>query len=178
MSHFPHGAIIAAQQARERRRRDEEEEEQMTKYTTEDLESNWEFKIVRSESGAFRKPEVFQNLLQEESIAGWELVEKLDNRRVRFKRPRAARRRDASLPPNFDPYRTNYGSSARSVIVIGIAVMLALMIGLAVLGIGMLDSSSLDSINLNWGTIMIWPMIVIVGIMTLVIGIIAIRRRG
>jgi len=104
MSHF-----IAAQQARERRRRDEEEEEEMTRYTTEDLESNWEFKIVRSETGAFRKPEVFQALLQEESVAGWELVEKLDNRRVRFKRSRDARRRDATLPPGYDPYRTTFG---------------------------------------------------------------------
>ena len=55
----------------------------MTKYTSEDLDKNWEFKIVRSTYPALRKPEVFQALLEEESLAGWELVEKLDDRRVR-----------------------------------------------------------------------------------------------
>jgi len=171
MSHFPHGAFIAAQQAQERRRRDEEEEEEMTRYTTEDLENQWEFKIVRSESGAFRRPEVFQSLLEEESIAGWELVEKLDNRRVRFKRPRDSRRRDATLPPGFDPYRTNYGSStARTAVIVGIAAMLTLMLGLAVLGFGMSE--------VNLGSMIIWPMIVIVGILTMIIGVIAIRRRS
>ncbi|MEJ2486863.1 MAG: hypothetical protein P8Y68_14125 [Anaerolineales bacterium] len=152
MSHFPHGAIIAAQQARERRRRDEEEEEEMTRY--------------------FRKPEVFQSLLQEESIAGWELVEKLDNRRVRFKRSRESRRRDATLPPGYDPYRTNYGSStARSVLIIGIAVMIALMTGLGVLGVGILGSSG-DGTGLS----IIWPIIGVGGFLVLMIGIIAIRR--
>lgn len=172
MSHFPHGAIIAAQQARERRRRDEEEEEEMTRYTTEDLESNWEFKIVRSETGAFRKPEVFQALLQEESVAGWELVEKLDNRRVRFKRSRERRRRDATLPPGYDPYRTNYGSStARSALIIGIAVMIALMTGLGVLGVGILGSSGGSP-----GLSIIWSIIGIGGFVVLMIGVIALRR--
>ena len=82
MSHFPHGAFVAVHAAQEQRRRDQEEEEEMTRYSTDELDDNWEFKIVRSETGAFRRPEVFQSLLQEESIAGWELVEKLDNRRM------------------------------------------------------------------------------------------------
>ena len=173
MSHFPHGAFIAAQQARERRRQDEEEEEEMTRYTPEELDNHWEFKIVRSETGAFRKPEVFQSLLQEEALAGWELVEKLDNRRVRLKRHRDARRRDASLPPGMDPYRTQYDTStARTAIIVGIAAMLALMIGFAVLGFGMMEPSGFDL-----GSMMIWPVIVVVGLMTLIAAVIAIRRR-
>lgn len=105
----------------------------MTRYTPEELEGNWEFKIVRSETGAFRRPEVFQTLLQEESIAGWELVEKLDNQRVRFKRPANARRRDATLPPGVDPYRSTYGNAtARTTMIIGIGILMALLAGLGV----------------------------------------------
>lgn len=134
MSHFPHGAFVAIHAAEEQRKRDREEEEYMTRYTIDELDDNWEFKIVRSETGAFRKPEVFQSLLQEESIASWELVEKLDNRRVRFKRRRDARRRDAALPPGFDPYRSQYGgSTARKAILFGVLFMVALGIGAAVL---------------------------------------------
>jgi 1,4-alpha-glucan branching enzyme len=42
---------------------------------------------------------------------GWELLEKLDDGRVRFKRPVSARRRDGMLPRGVDPYRTRYGMS-------------------------------------------------------------------
>ena len=135
MSHFPHGAFVAIHAAQEQQRRDQEEEEEMTRYSVDELDSNWEFKILRSESGAFRKQEVFAALLQEEQIAGWEMVEKLDNRRVRFKRPRDARRRDATLPPGFDPYRTQYGgpSSARIAIMITVGLMLAVGFGVAIL---------------------------------------------
>ena len=173
MSHFPHGAFIAAQRARERRRRDEEEEEEMTKYTSDELESNWEFKIVRSETGAFRKPEVFQGLLEEESIAGWELVEKLDNRRVRFKRRRDARRRDMTLPPRYDPYRTTYGSStARTAIVVGIAVMFALMAGLGIFGATLFGLSGSGQ-----ETAIIWPVILMTGVIVLMVSVIISRRR-
>jgi hypothetical protein len=89
----------------------EEEEEQMTPYSREELENDWEFKIVRSQTGTFRKQAALQNLLEEEARAGWQLVEKFDNSRVRFKRPRSARQRDAQLPAGVDPYRVHYGIS-------------------------------------------------------------------
>ena len=133
MTHFPHGAFVAIHAAQEAKKKEEEEEE-MTRYTSEEMDSNWEFKIVRSESGAFRRPEVFQQLVEEESMAGWELLEKLDDRRVRFKRPSDARRRDATLPPGYDPYRTQYGSAAtRTIILIAVALLLAAGVGAAVL---------------------------------------------
>ncbi len=123
-----HGAHIAAAAAAEKRRKLEEaEEEKMTKYHQEDSEK-WEYKIVRSELGAFRNPNVLANLVEEEAIAGWEMLEKFDNRRIRFRRPIEARKHDAMLPTDVDPYRTSYGSS-----MIRTGVMLSL--GLFMLGV-------------------------------------------
>jgi hypothetical protein len=132
MSYYPHGAFVAAHAANEARRRQEQEEEEMTKYTSEDLEQNWEFKIVRAYFPAFRKPEVFQSLLEEEALAGWELVEKLDDRRIRFKRRREARRKDATLPAGIDPYRTQYGTNTNAIGVIVGILSAVLMIGFIV----------------------------------------------
>jgi hypothetical protein len=133
MSYFPHGSFVAIHAAQEEQRRIEKEEEEMTNYSREDLEKDWEFKIVRSYSPVFRKPEVFQALLQEESIAGWELVEKLDDRRVRFKRRQDNRRRDAALPPGFDPYRTQYGSGDSRMGAVMIGLVLAIGLGVFLL---------------------------------------------
>jgi len=168
MSYFPHGALIAVHAANEQRRKNEQEEEEMTKYKTEDLDQNWEFKIVRSTYPAFRKPEVFQVLLEEESLAGWELVEKLDDRRVRFKRRKETRRRDATLPPGLDPYRTQFGTNTNTIgIVVGI-ISAMLFVGVLV-AIGLTRLPSSDSIP--WNTIGIAVpavLIVVIGIITLV----------
>ena len=51
-----------------------------------------EYKIVRASSDIFRDSEVFRQLCEEEARAGWRLLEKLDDRRVRFKRPIELRR--------------------------------------------------------------------------------------
>ena len=123
-----HLAVTAAH--RRRRRQYLEEEERMTKYSPTDLGEDWEFKIVRAETPVFRKPEVFQQLLQEEAAAGWQLVEKLDDMRVRFKRPAAVRKRDAMLPAGVDPYRTRFGRSTRAVSLV--IVLMTLVIGVAV----------------------------------------------
>lgn len=96
-------AAAAAQQQMQ------DEEEQMTPYSREELENDWEFKIVRANTGVFGRPAIFNRLIEEEARAGWQLVEKFDNSRVRFKRPRSARLRDAVLPPEVDPYRVRYG---------------------------------------------------------------------
>lgn len=130
MSHFPHGAIIAAQAAQEEQRK-RKEEETMTNYTNEDLEQNWEFKIVRASGPAFHRPEIFQALLEEEALSGWEMVEKLDDQRVRFKRRRELRRKDAALPPGIDPYRTQYGANPNvktvtALVLAGVLMMLGL----------------------------------------------------
>lgn len=120
-----HGAHIAAVEAAKKQRQlEEDEEEKMTNYNNSDMEK-WEFKIVRSDSGAFRKPETLAALVEEEAQAGWEMLEKFDNNRVRFRRPVDARKRDHLLPEYVDPYRTKYGSSSQTAaVLIGVMTLL------------------------------------------------------
>ena len=101
-----------------------QEEEELTKYSDAELQGDWEFKILRSNLASFAKPEVLKQVCEEEARAGWVLLEKFDNQRLRFKRPVSARARDAGL--DFDPYRTQYGSSSGAIVAIAIAVSLAL----------------------------------------------------
>ena len=104
----------------------------MTPYTPRDLDENWEFKILRSATGVFKDPAVMQRYLAEEAQAGWTLVEKFDNSRIRLKRPAAARQQDTQC--TFDPYRTRVGISevglglliAGSIILGGLAVVAVL----------------------------------------------------
>lgn len=170
MSHFPHGAIIAAQAAQEEERK-RKEEETMTTYTTEDLEDNWEFKIVRAGSPAFRRPEIFQALLEEEALSGWEMVEKLDDQRVRFKRRRELRRKDARLPQGIDPYRTRYGSNAPAktiaVLLVGVLVMLAF--GFAFFLRVPLSGAPPESIG--------WIAPMIIGLAAVMVGVLVVVRR-
>jgi hypothetical protein len=121
-------SAAAAQQQKRRRMMLAEEEESMTTYSQDELQSDWEFKIVRSERGAFRKPQVLSQLVEEEAQAGWVLLEKFDDNRVRFKRPRSARARDIYLPEGVDPYRTRYDTFSSQ------AVALAVMVGLLMVG--------------------------------------------
>jgi hypothetical protein len=124
------GAIVAAHQQQLMA-----EEERMTTYTSKELEEDWEFKIVRATSAAFGKPETLQKLLGEEAVAGWTMVEKFDDSRIRFKRPRDAREQDAYLPERVDPYRTQYGPPAGvyGVLVIGILLLIVLALAFIVL---------------------------------------------
>jgi hypothetical protein len=128
--------ILAA--AAKRRRDEEQEEVAMTRYSTEELNDDWEFKIVRSLSPVFHKPGKLQALIEQEARAGWVMLEKLDNQRIRFKRPRQTRVQDAYLPPGVDPYSTQYGTSMGTQVGVGFIVLgfvLALAIGL-VAGLG------------------------------------------
>jgi len=97
-------AAVAAEAARKLR----EEEEEMTPYKNEEI-NGWEFKIVRSATGQFKKNEVVQEVCNEESQAGWEMLEKFDENRIRFKRKIEHRSNDHYL--KIDPYRTQVGIS-------------------------------------------------------------------
>ena len=89
-------------------RRNQDEEERLIQYSTEELAQGWEFKIVRSNFASFSNPAVLQKVCDEEAGAGWTLVEKFDDQRLRFKRPVSERGRSVF---GIDPYRTNYGMS-------------------------------------------------------------------
>jgi hypothetical protein len=84
-----------------------QEEEEMSSYSARDLAEDWEFKILRSTTAVFRDPVRLRAVLEEEARAGWSLIEKLDNGRVRLKRPASARGTDFAL--GFDPYRSYVG---------------------------------------------------------------------
>jgi hypothetical protein len=124
-------AAIAAAHAAERNQQQREEEERMTRYNPDELESDWEFKIVRSSTPMFRKPEVLRQVREEESLAGWTLLEKLDDSRLRFKRPAKAGKRDDQLPAGIDPYRTQIGGSD-NVRVLIIAILIPVFLALFV----------------------------------------------
>ena len=106
------------------------EEEDMTKYGDTDLNEGWEFKILRSNTAAFKDPEKLRIFLEEEAQAGWLLVEKFDNARVRLKRPQSANARDHTL--DFDPYRSYVGMSQGAIVAI---VLACIFVPLAILGL-------------------------------------------
>lgn len=117
------------------RRREEVEEENLTRYesnTSSDQPKGWEFKILRTSSGGFRSRKVLNKVCAEESQAGWILLEKLDDHRLRFRRSITARDRDNQC--KIDPYRTRYGIAEIVETWTTIIVLLAIMSGAAVLG--------------------------------------------
>jgi hypothetical protein len=132
MTFVPGGGAAAGAAAAAAAELARKEEEEMTTYTREDLTEGWEFKILRSMTNAFKKPEKLQQVLMEESSAGWVLVEKFDDARLRLKRPAAAKEADGQL--DFDPYRTYVGiSQGRYILIVvllslGIPALVALII--------------------------------------------------
>lgn len=117
------GAHVAAHAAQEAKKKLQQEEEEMTRYTGEELAEDYEFKIVRSQTGAFKKRETVEQVMSEEAVAGWKFVEKFDDNRLRFKRPASARRNDFSLPPGVDAYRTTYGMSEGTMVALILGVI-------------------------------------------------------
>ncbi|MBU8934643.1 MAG: hypothetical protein KOO62_11655 [candidate division Zixibacteria bacterium] len=129
------GGAIAAAAAAKKKRRLQEEEERLTNYNNDDLK-DWEFKIVRSVTEKFKSHEAVQKLCAEEAQAGWEMVEKFDNGRIRFKRRIECRSRDGHL--QIDPYRTNIGFTEGSFVMVILGVI-ALTGGVAFLLFRLMD---------------------------------------
>ncbi len=91
-------------------------------------QEEWEYKIVRANRDLFRNPAVFQRLCKEEASVGWILLEKLDDRRVRFKRQTSIRAQPPEKLPQFDPYRCSYGSSSNWTFGLAVIVCISAMI--------------------------------------------------
>ncbi len=116
--------VAAAAAAAAAKRRADAEEEKMSGYRPEDLEG-WEFKFLRSGTSAFKKPERLAEALEQESLFGWELVEKFDDARLRLKRGTDERKMDMSR--DGDPYRSWYGTTPNQVGLRVAMVLFALM---------------------------------------------------
>ncbi|MGH9900653.1 MAG: hypothetical protein ACRD68_02320 [Pyrinomonadaceae bacterium] len=128
------GATAAAAAAAAEAARRRQEEESMTEYSDGELRGGWEFKILRANTKAFKDPDVLRKVCEEEARAGWVLLEKFDDSRLRFKRPLSARDKDGAL--SFDPYRTQYGigeGSIAALIIVAVLVGIALILVLVAL---------------------------------------------
>jgi hypothetical protein len=88
----------------------------------------WEFKIVRANRDLFQNSAIFNRVCAEEAEAGWILLEKLDERRLRFKRPMALRELIKPETLNRDPYRCYYRASNLKAWLRIIALLIAIVL--------------------------------------------------
>ncbi len=96
--------------------------------------AGWEFKIVRAHRDLFRDSATLQRLCKEEAESGWIMLEKLDDRRIRFKRPLALREIMKAEFLQHDPYRSYYGPSTSPATWLGTIAALAAIVLPAYLG--------------------------------------------
>ena len=102
----------------------------MTNYGPDDLHRDWEFKIVRANRPLFRKPKHLNRLLEQEARAGWTMIEKFDDQRVRFKRLRQIGLDHPRPPGGIDPYRAHYGLSPETFKALVMVTVLGATLGL------------------------------------------------
>ena len=114
-------AIVAAAQHLRR------EEEIVTQHGIDEIEG-WEFKIVRAATRKFKDPEFFRQICEEEAQSGWEMLEKFDDSRIRFKR--RAENRDRDQHRDIDPYRTQVGMTADQ---LGLLITMLVFLGVGAL---------------------------------------------
>lgn len=89
----------------------------------------WEFKILRANRNLFRNYQTLQQVCAEEAKAGWILLEKLDERRLRFKRPMGLRDLIRPEALKIDPYRCQYGPAISPTTWLGgIALLLTIIL--------------------------------------------------
>ncbi len=123
-----------------KRRREEKEETEMMRRLQEEMDDEWEFKVMRSYFAAFGNPQKLQHMLDEEARAGWEMAGKLDDSRIYLKRPKSAREGDPLLGPGVDPYRTQYGGmggGSAALVVAGLLLLGVFAFGLLAVGRGL-----------------------------------------
>jgi hypothetical protein len=92
-----------------------------------------EYKIVQSTTPFFAKRDNLLKTLSEESAAGWELVEKFDNYKIRLQRDVKHRAEDEGR--SIDPYRCQVGVSnsiaygGAALLTLGIVFLIFRMVG-------------------------------------------------
>ena len=89
---------------------------------------------MRAKRDLLRDPMIFQRLCKEEELAGWILLEKLDDRRARFKRPIALREIINPEFLSFGPYRSYYGPTWTTINWLGTLAAVLTLIAPAYLG--------------------------------------------
>lgn len=129
----------------EQEQQQQEEEEILTRYDSDNPKTttmassqlhgyqensgDWEYKIVRAQRDLFRNPKIFEKLCKEEAIAGWVMIEKLDDRRVRFRRPHNYQFSPSETISAIDPYRCFYGSTFDfASLLTGLAFLMAIIL--------------------------------------------------
>ncbi len=120
-------AAIAASSAAAAAKRQREKEEKMATYKSDDMDG-WEFKIVRANTRKFKNRETIERVCREETAAGWELVEKFDDYRLRFKRRVERRSMDGHLEA--DPYRSSIDSPNAGIVA---AIIGTILVALGIL---------------------------------------------
>lgn len=88
-----------------------------------------EYKVVQSNTPMFANTAKLKEIAAEEARAGWELLEKLDNYKLRFQRDISHRGNDDKL--DSDPYRTQVGVS--SVVTYTVTAAITIVIVLVIL---------------------------------------------
>lgn len=103
--------------------------------------SGWEYKIVRASRDVFRNPAFLQRIREEEAEAGWILLEKLDDRRIRFKRSIGLSQTIPRDRLRFDPYRSHVGPTGDAGSWFGAAIALLALALPAYLGYQLVENT-------------------------------------
>lgn len=69
-----------------------------------------EYKVIQAQTPLFASTPKMHEILEEEAQAGWNLLEKEDNYRLKLQRETSHRENDNKL--SIDPYRTTVGVSS------------------------------------------------------------------
>jgi len=69
-----------------------------------------EYKVIQAQTPLFADSKKMHEILEEEAKAGWRLLEKEDNYKIRLQRDISSRANDQSL--DFDAYRSTVGVSS------------------------------------------------------------------
>ena len=88
-----------------------------------------EYKVLTSQTPAFAKQEYIAKIMEQETRAGWQLLEKYDNYKLRLQRDISHRENDKNL--DFDAYNTSVGVS--SIVTYGVSAAAVIIVVLVIL---------------------------------------------